>query len=388
MQSALSLLSESEKAEYWASLALRYSSNLGLRSINKLMRHFGSALLAVQNPNSWDKANVSLTRNAAILQNSWRELASQEWNKAKELNAKILLWTDEKYPTLLKETPDAPLFLYYLGDIKLLNSPGVAIIGARKCSIEGRKNTAFFSKNLSENGITIISGLALGIDQVAHATAVSQLGSSIAVLGTGIDYIYPKSSTDIYYALVEKGLILSEFAPSTPPERKNFPIRNRIISALSQGVLVIEASIKSGSLITTRCALDQNKTVFAIPGGINSIYSLGCQELIKQGATPAFSPQDILKDLSPLLKNYVSSEKTKINVDNLAPVKIVLEDKNEQAIVDILSFENKALSIDDLKDELDDIEASELNSLLAQLEIQDIIERLPGQYYIIKKKDY
>lgn len=211
------------------------------------------------------------------------------------------------YPQHLLSIADPPTLLYAKGRIELLNAPqSIAIVGSRNATTQGIKNTEWFAEELAQGGCQIISGLALGIDTAAHAGALKayhkapqQAASTIAVIGTGCDIIYPPRNRELAYAIAEHGLLLSEFPLATKAHQSNFPRRNRIISGLAQGVLVVEAALQSGSLITARQAADQNREVFAIPGSIHSPLSRGCHALIRQGAKLVECAQDILEELHP-----------------------------------------------------------------------------------------
>lgn len=298
---ALERLNEEQRREYWACLALRHTPGLGARSCKKLLAAFGSAYAALQNTEQWKQAGIPNCA-AKIDSNSWRPSARLEWEAARKLDAEIVLWTDCRYPPRLREIPDAPVLLYARGTLSLLLADSVAVVGMRRCSPNGRRAAAFLADGLAGSGIAVVSGLAYGVDREAHTAALPLPGSSIAVLGTGLDVQYPAANADIYAAMRQRGLLLSEFAPGTPPVAANFPVRNRIISGLSLGVVVVEAALRSGSLITARLALEQNRSVYAVPGAVGTPASAGCRELIRQGAQPVFEVADILTDLKDLLR--------------------------------------------------------------------------------------
>jgi len=209
----------------------------------------------------------------------------------------ILTLVDAAFPQSLLQTADPPCLLYAKGNIQLLNRPAIALVGSRNATAQGNGNAEAFARALSQAGLTVVSGLALGIDAAAHRGALSGPGSTVAVIGTGADRIYPASNADLAHRIVEAGVIISEFALGTPAAAYNFPRRNRLISGLSRGVLVIEAALGSGSLITARMALEQGREVFAIPGSIHSPLAKGCHQLIKQGAKLVESAQDVLEEL-------------------------------------------------------------------------------------------
>lgn len=307
---ALERLSEEQRREYWACLALRHAPGLGARSCKKLLTAFGSAYAAVHKTGKWQQAGIP-NRSAGIDSNAWRSSARLEWEAARNLDAEIVLWTDCRYPPRLRELPDAPVLLYARGALSLLPADSVAVVGMRRCSPEGRRAAAFLAEGLAGAGIAVVSGLAQGVDREAHRAALPLPGSSIAVLGTGLDVQYPAGNADLYAAMQHRGLLLSEFAPGTPPVAANFPVRNRIISGLSLGVVVVEAALRSGSLITARLALEQNRSVYAVPGAVDAPASAGCRELIRHGAQPVFDVADILADLKDLLRAGLPLRTTK-----------------------------------------------------------------------------
>ena len=248
-------------------------------------------------PELWGKA-------AEISTGSWRVTARAEWDAVRDLDAVIVQWHEAAYPALLRTLPDAPVLLYCMGDLSLLANPAVAVIGSRKATPRGQALAGHMAGAFASWGITVVSGMAWGIDKAAHEAALDRTGSSIAVLGTGIDVPYPRANTRLYDRMAAKGLLVSEFAPGTPALRENFPIRNRIISGLSRGVIVVEAASRSGTLITSRLALEQGREVYAVPGAALSGQSLGCQELVRQGAKPVFAPEDVLEDLAGPLRDF------------------------------------------------------------------------------------
>ena len=297
-------MDEATRKEYWASLALRHCRGLGARSAARLARHFGSAYAAVQAREQWGEAGVNKGQAAEFATGSWRVTAREEWDRARDLSAAIVLWTDPEYPALLRSIIDAPVVLYCRGDLSLLQSPGFAVVGSRKATRHGRSVAEYMARCLSACGIAIVSGMALGIDRVAHEAALARVGRSIGVLGTGIDVLYPPDNMAAFDAMERRGLLISEFAPGTVPHASNFPIRNRIISGLSLGVLVVEAAHRSGSLITARLALEQNREVYAVPGPALDAHCLGCQDLVRQGAHAVFCAEDVLRDLAEQLRPF------------------------------------------------------------------------------------
>jgi DNA processing protein len=221
--------------------------------------------------------------------------AALEWAAAD--GHAVLTLADADYPQPLLETPDPPALLYLRGRRELLACPSLAVVGSRNATPQGMSNAEQFARAFSAAGLTIVSGLALGIDAAAHRGGLDAAGSTIAVLGTGADILYPQRNRDLGERIAREGLIVSEFALGTPPHGSNFPRRNRVISGLARGCLVVEAALASGSLITARLAAEQGREVFAIPGSIHSPHAKGCHALIKQGAKLVESAQDLLQEL-------------------------------------------------------------------------------------------
>lgn len=209
----------------------------------------------------------------------------------------LITLADTHYPQALLQTADPPPFLYVKGRLDLLQRPALAIVGSRRATPQGEKDAEAFGRALSDAGFTVVSGMAMGIDAAAHRGGLKGPSSSVAVVGTGLDIVYPASNRELAHQLAQHGAIVSEFALGTPSMAQNFPRRNRIISGLARGVLVVEAAVRSGSLITARLAGEQGREVFAIPGSIHSPFAKGCHLLLKQGAKLVESAQDILEEL-------------------------------------------------------------------------------------------
>ena len=276
----------------------------------------------------------------------------------------ILTLADSSYPQSLLEIPDPPSVLYIRGNPALLQSPGIAIVGSRNATPQGLKTAESFAQALAGRGFAIISGLALGIDAAAHRGALTTEGATIAVIGTGADRVYPARNKELALAIARHGTIVSEFPLGTPAIAANFPRRNRIISGLSRGVLVVEAAPESGSLITARLAAEQGREVFAIPGSIHSPVARGCHKLIKQGAKLVETAQDILEELGgdPEPRDVPDLVKTSGNDDLLKALGHVPCELDE--LVD-----RTGLSADLLLGEL------------LTLELDGLIATLPGNRY-------
>jgi len=278
----------------------------------------------------------------------------------------ILTPDDPRYPALLLETAGAPPVLYAKGRLDLLQQPTVAIVGSRNASMQGMRNATAFARELSTAGICVVSGLALGIDAAAHEAAIDGSGSTVAVLGAGIDVVYPRRNAKLFDLVASRGLILSEFPLGTPPVASNFPRRNRIISGLARGCLVVEAAMASGSLITARLAADMGRDVFAIPGSIHSPLSRGCHHLIKQGAKLVETASDILEELG--LQVAAPIPTTAVDPPLGAASGVLAAMGYEPCDVDTLAM-LACMGVD------------ELLPLLMQLELDEWICRLPDGRY-------
>lgn len=278
-------------------LGLSLTPGLGGKAYRALLTRFGGPEQIYATPLNLLKQQlpVAVAQDIAKGINTTRIAPVLAW--LKQAGNQLVTLADQDYPQQLLEITDPPPLLYLKGRRDLLNHPSLAIVGSRNASAQGALNAQAFAHNLADAGLTIISGLALGVDAAAHQGGLSGHASTIAVVGTGLDIIYPARNKLLAHEIVEKGAIISEFPLGTPSIASNFPRRNRIISGMSLGCLVIEAALQSGSLITARLAAEQGREVFAIPGSIHSPIARGCHALIKQGAKLVESAQDILDEL-------------------------------------------------------------------------------------------
>lgn len=280
-------------------------------------------------------------------------------------NHHILTWDSPLYPSLLKEINDPPVVLYSKGDLSCLQQPKLAIVGTCNPTVTGRENAMLFAKALASQGITIVSGLALGIDAQAHLGCLESGGQTIAVLGTGIDSIYPYRHIKLAEQITQNGLIISEFPLKSPPIARHFPQRNRIISGLSLCILVVESAIKSGSLITARMALEQNRDVLAIPGSIHNPMARGCHYLLQQGAKLVTSVADILEELK-MDSQQQTADKTTLSLAS--------ENKN---LVKFIGFEMTTVDQIVLRT---GCTVEQITSELAELELIGAVVSVPGGY--------
>lgn len=307
-----------------------------------------------------DKASRLLldTRNEADVE------AALRWVDADD--QAIITLADSEYPKLLLEIPDPPVLLYVRGRVELLGRPVLSIVGSRNPTPQGIQNAERFAAAFAEAGLTIASGLALGIDAAAHRGALKVCGDTIAFIGTGIDRIYPARNRDLALEIGSRGCIVSEFPIGTPVAAANFPRRNRLISGVAHGVLVVEAAVESGSLITARLAAEQGREVFAVPGSIHSPQSKGCHQLIKQGAKLVETAQDVIEEL-----NW-----------GRPPETLTSQSKDNDAVPDtlLLLMGFDPCGLDELA-ERSGLAAEVLSVMLLHLELDGRIASLPGGRY-------
>ncbi|WP_370661366.1 DNA-processing protein DprA [Massilia terrae] len=278
---------------------------MGCRTANLLLAEFGSPRAIVEAGVKELSAHVSKAQASALCapdSPAFSALLAATLDWLKRPGHHLITRHDQRYPALLAQIPDPPLMLYAIGEPGLLAQPCLAIVGSRNASAQGRANAEAFAQALSDGGLTIVSGLAAGIDASAHIGALRGGASTIAVVGTGLDRVYPARHRELAQCIARQGCMLSEYALGTGPIANNFPRRNRIISGLAAGVLVVEAAAESGSLITAGLANDQGREVFAVPGSIHSALSKGCHKLIRDGALLVETANDVLQamHMSPL----------------------------------------------------------------------------------------
>jgi DNA processing protein len=293
----------------------------------------------------------------------------REMARVHEAGAHVLTWESENYPERLREVDDAPPVLYVLGEVAPQDSFAVAIVGTRRITPYGRAATAQLASELAQAGVTVVSGLARGVDTVAHSTSIESGGRTLAVLGSGVDIIYPPENKTLARRLVDEGAgaIISEYPLGTLPEPTNFPPRNRIISGLSLGVLVVEAGEKSGALITVSFALEQNRDVFAIPGPITSRMSDGPNRLLKRGASCVTCAQDILDELQiGMVSEHVEA------------VRSLPTDPTERMLLEYLQASSQ--HIDELTN-LSGLPASTVSAVLTMMELKGMVRHLGGMQY-------
>ncbi|MFO7717543.1 MAG: DNA-processing protein DprA, partial [Desulfohalobium sp.] len=357
---------------------------LGAKTERRLCEAYGSAREAVADADNWAKQGLVSVRVArAFASRIWEQEARQEWDAAQRLDMRVLLWSEPHYPARLREIEAAPSFLYAYGDTSLVHAPSVAVVGSRQCSTYGKQVAFTFAEELAHAGITVVSGFAQGIDSHAHNGALEGIGSTMAVMGTGLDIVYPARQQSLWQKLARTGCLLSEFAPGTPPDGKNFPRRNRIISGLSLAVVVVEAALQSGSLITASLALEQNREVFVVPGSIFEPNFAGGHALLRDGARVVRSSEDVLQDLelsaAPLRHRHGETGAAAAPPEKQAGTVWSGGTELEDAVVRYLTQQNR-VHVDVFLRELPG-SSQAINHALLMLEMQEIVEKFPGMYY-------
>lgn len=356
-------------------LALHRSPSLGPATVNRLL----NACSSIETLFSSDAATLrqfSLAEETVdyLLKPDWKTV-EQDMNWLSQPQHSLLLANTDGYPTVLKHISQPPLLLFVDGNKDVLSSEQMAIVGSRRPTAAGKKIAKEFAYELSEAGLTITSGLALGIDYQSHLGALDANGSTVAVLGNGIDTVYPKKHQALADSIKEKGAIVSEFPTATPPLPHHFPRRNRIISGLSLGCLVVEAAKKSGSLITAHYALEQGREVFAVPGSVLNPLSAGCHSLLKQGAKLVETTDDIFEEIHYQITNNNNCLKSGFANNGLVeslPTK-------HQALLEMIGFE--PISIDELVAQ-SGLTTDELSSMLLTLELEGHLQSQMGGSYL------
>ncbi len=366
---------ESNDVAQW--LALNLTLGLGNAAFCQLLAKFGS-------PAAIYSANISQLREV-VSDEVARKIShgvdvdaiapTLDW--LQKDNTHIVTLADSAYPQQLLQISNPPVVLYAIGNLHWLNHPSIAMVGSRSATPQGEKNAEEFATSLCNHGLCVVSGMALGIDGAAHRGALKANGATIAVVGTGLDIVYPARHRDLAHKIAEHGLIISEFSLGTPSKAQNFPRRNRIISGLSLGCVVIEANVDSGSLITARLATEQGREVFAIPGSIHSPVAKGCHQLIKQGAKLVENTQDILEEINwSELKNRLPPN---------SPVGLILglaenTESNPEHNTVLASMGFDAINFDALQDRTA-LTTETLSAMLMMLELEGKVTTVAGNQY-------
>jgi len=362
-------------------LALALTPGLGARMAGKLLREFGSpeAIFAAS-LTALEGQRLPAAVAQAIHTRQPLSLAAKELAQAQALGCRLLTWDEPEYPARLREIYDPPPLLYVLGNIELLRRHSVAIVGARRPTPYGNQMAERLARDLADRGLVICSGLARGIDSSAHHGALSSpTGTTIGVLGCGIDVVYPKENKKIFEEMQKRGAIITEFPMGTFPAPQNFPIRNRIIAGMTLGVVVVEGAQYSGSLITARLAMEFGREVYGVPGNATQPSSFGPNQLIKQGAKLVTGWEDVVEELpTPVRAELVpvetatSEERASLVEESLAP--------EQRSIYELLSLD-AARHVDELV-ETSGLSSSEVLAALFDLEMKGVVRQLPGKQFL------
>ena len=371
-------------------IALNMTPGVGPRAAARLLERFGSAegvFGALRSELERLRLRPEAVESIA-LRDRFAE-AARELERVREIEgADVLVLDDGAYPALLREIPDPPVTLYVRGRwAECLDAPCVGVVGSRRCSAYGQNVALSLARELASRGVTVVSGLARGIDAAAHRGALEASGRTVAVLGTGLDEVYPRDHRKLAAEILERGgALVTQFPLGTPPVAENFPYRNRIISGLSLGVVVVEASENSGSLITARLALEQGREVFAVPGNVTSRNSFGTNYLIKgAGAKLIQAWQDVVAEFPPEVAAAILPPESKKKGSGARPVEAVLPSdlsEPERAVLKLITTDEPA-HIDELS-ERGRVGVAELSAVLLGLEMRELIRQLPGRLYVRK----
>lgn len=379
------------KHENWL-IALR-APRLGGARLAELLDDFGGVDSLV-NASAAELRRAGLSDDTlAALRQPDESLLRTDLDWLSESGHYLLTPDDERFPPLLRDIPSPPVALWLAGDPDVLWQPQLAVIGSRNPTAGGRDNARSFAGELARQGLTITSGMASGIDSVAHQAALEAGATTVAVMGTGLDIVYPASGHELAARIREQGALVSEFPPGTPPQRSHFPSRNRIISGLSLGVLVVEAGLRSGTLITARQAANQGRDVFALPGSIHNPLAKGCHRLIRDGARLVESVAEILQELAPMAGRLASQVRGELAAPvtalgqaslELGPVDPQLElDSEYQQLWACIGHDPRPV---ELIIEQSGLTARAVSAMLLMLELRGMVEAHPGAAYSRKTR--
>ncbi|HKM82305.1 MAG TPA: DNA-processing protein DprA [Candidatus Acidoferrum sp.] len=360
-------------------LALTLTPGIAARLSARLLREYGSPEAVFRAPLTGIEAcNVPAPAAQALFKKQlfWR--AEKEVDALRKVGGKLVNWKEPEYPQALLQIYDPPVMLYVRGDAQVLNSPSLSIVGTRRPTVYGSQMAERMGRDLASRGLTIVSGLARGIDAIAHQGAMAVGGRAIGVLGTGIDVCYPKENKKLYEKVLERGAIVSEFPTGSHPAPENFPVRNRIIAGMPLGVVIVEGKQYSGSLITARLAMEFGREVFGIPGNVTQEVSFAPNLLIKQGAKLVTNADDVIEELpTPVRAALVKAEAVEAEQRNLLLVDGL--STVQRKLYELLSAE-ESRHIDEIVD-TSGLNSSEVLATLFDLEMKGIVRQLPGKQF-------
>ncbi len=362
--------------KFEALIALNMVGDIGTIRLKKLLEYFGTPENILKAPEERLRQAFGIGEKIARkICSLKKEDVDKELALAKKLGLKIITIEDNDYPEDLKNIPDPPIVLYLKGELRPEDKLAIGIVGSRRASFYGLSNAGKFAYELSARGFTVISGMARGIDTAAHRGALKAGGRTIAVMGSGFNRIYPPENKNLAEEISRQGAVISEFPVDTPPKRENFPCRNRLISGLALGILVVEAAQNSGALITADFALEQGRDVFSLPGKVDSNTSFGTNGLIKQGAKLVSCVDDITEEyIFPQDQKKVCAE------DNIKELSAIDSgNKAEDILYGLISSE--AVQLDDLAEKLN-MDIPQISGMLLKLQLKKLIRQLPGKQFI------
>ena len=360
-------------------LALTLTPGIAARLSARLLREYGSPEGVFRAPLTGIEAcNVPAPAAQAIFKKQMFWRAEKEVDALRKVAGKLVNWKEPEYPQALLQIYDPPVMLYVRGDTGILNSPSLSIVGTRRPTVYGSQMAERMGRDLAARGLTIVSGLARGIDAIAHQGATAAGGRAIGVLGTGIDVCYPKENKKLYEKVLERGAIVSEFPTGSHPAPENFPVRNRIIAGMPLGVVIVEGKQYSGSLITARLAMEFGREVFGVPGNVTQEVSFAPNLLIKQGAKLVTNAEDVIEELpTPVRAALVKAEAVEAEQRNLLLVDGLSD--IQRKLYELLSAE-ESRHIDDIVD-TSGLNSSEVLATLFDLEMKGIVRQLPGKQF-------
>jgi len=360
-------------------LALTLTPGIAARLSARLLREYGSPEGVFRAPLTGIEAcNVPAPAAQAIFKKQMFWRAEKEVVALRKSGGKLVNWKEPEYPQALLQIYDPPVMLYVRGDAQILNSPSLSIVGTRRPTVYGSQMAERMGRDLAARGLTIVSGLARGIDALAHQGATAVGGRAIGVLGTGIDVCYPKENKKLYEKVLERGAIVSEFPTGSHPAPENFPVRNRIIAGMPLGVVIVEGKQYSGSLITARLAMEFGREVFGVPGNVTQEVSFAPNLLIKQGAKLVTNAEDVIEELpTPVRAALVQAEAVEAEQRNLLLVDGLSD--VQRKLYELLNAE-ESRHIDDIVD-TSGLNSSEVLATLFDLEMKGIVRQLPGKQF-------
>ena len=363
-----------------ALIAMNRIAGLGAITVKRMAERFGSlaSVFEVSMRDLLEVQGIGPDKARQFYEELRRGRADDEAERAAQKDIKLVTWVDDGYPALLKQIADPPMVLYVAGSVDVLSVPSVAVIGTRRPTVYGRETARRFGFQLSGAGYSVVSGLALGIDTEAHTGAVQAKGRTVAVLGGALDCLFPKENAGLARSMVEQGgAVVSEYPFGRQPDRQTFPMRNRIVSGLCKGVLVVEAPSNSGTLITVNQALDQNRCVMAVPGRIDSPASQGCHKLLREGARLVTALEDVIEEMQDLMAGMKRSpgqaEAAVARSAEKRPESVLSAE--ERAVMVLVDTEG--LAVDEVV-RGSGLDAGKVNALLVGLQIKRLIRLLPG----------